>query len=855
MNESLPQRPSDERRTVPPADANTTGAYYSQPNETHPILPSGTGPHSPTIPDLPAGYEFLRELGRGGMGVVYQARDTKLNRIVALKMILAGSHAAPVEMQRFLKEAEAVAAMQHLNIVQIFETGQHAGLPYFTLEFVEGGTLAAKVREHPLSSKEAARVTEQLAHGIAYAHSKGIIHRDLKPENVLLSKEGTPKIGDFGLAKRVSEMGAAAAAELTATGVLMGTPSYMAPEQAAAKKDVGPLADVYALGAILYRLLAGRPPFQAATPLDTAIQVQMDEVIPLRRLNRQVPKDLETICQKCLQKDPRKRYPSAKDLAEDLRRWQIGEPILARPVGHSERAWKWMRRNPMPAAFTVALLIAAVVSTAFGIRAWQKARLAMRALNDREAALRVATSERDRADRREKETRQTIREYFTDVSENPELMAVGLEPLRKKLLMKPRDYYQRFLAENSSDPSLKSDLADAHFRLAQIIREVGDRKEAVAELNRAVDQFRELQAANPDDPSRHYDVAKVLSQLGLLYRELGHLKEAQETSEEAILVLEALSKSQPENTDYRTDLAGAYNILASVHSYSGSFSKEEQFYQKALAIRQALARERPNDPARRHDVAQTLYNLGGVYTQSKRLKPAEKAFREAIAIQKALCDEFPYDDAFQWNLGQTQVNLGLVFDLTDRPAEALAMTEKARDILKRAADAHPSVNQYQFDLSVAYGNLVLSYRQLHRSKEADEAELKCLDIKQKLVDRNPEVVEYAVGLGGAFSNRASSLRDQNQAEKALPDYQRAITVLEGVLKRDSKHPMARNFLCITYGARAQALMQLKRYAEAVADLDRALPLDDGSARLAIMLQRSKAAKLMAQSGAAPMPER
>jgi serine/threonine protein kinase/WD40 repeat protein len=380
MNE--PSSPSsDQTRTVLPVDSNATGAYVARASETHTVAPRESAPIGSTIPDLPPNYEFLRELGRGGMGVVYLARDTKLNRIVALKMILAGSHAAPSEMQRFLKEAEAVAAMQHVNIVQIFETGQHLGLPYFTLEFVDGGTLAALVRDHPLAPKEAARIVEQLAHGIAYAHGKGIAHRDLKPENVLLAAcgladERVPKITDFGLAKRfdLPAVYASGSSEpmsspeperqgtaLTHTGAVMGTPSYMAPEQAAGNKVIGPPADVYALGAILYRLITGRPPFQATTPLDTILQVVSDDPVAPRSLQPNLPQDLETICLKCLHKEPAKRYAGAQDLADDLRRFLNGEPIVARPIGIVERGLKWSRRRPALASLLAVTIIAAAV--------------------------------------------------------------------------------------------------------------------------------------------------------------------------------------------------------------------------------------------------------------------------------------------------------------------------------------------------------------------------------------------------------------------------------------------------------------------------------------------------------------
>jgi hypothetical protein len=285
------------------------------------------------------GYELLGVLGRGGMGVVYMARQSCLNRIVALKMILSGHHAAAKELQRFRLEAEAVARLQHPNIVQIYEVGEQVGLPYFTLEYVEGGSLAKKLSAGPLPAREAALLTETLARAIHAAHQNGIVHRDLKPGNVLLSKDGVPKIADFGLAKYLG------AGDQTHSGILLGTPSYMAPEQAAGRtREIGPATDVYALGAILYEMLTGRAPFRGATLLETLEQVQFHEPVPPGRIQLRLPRNLDAICLKCLEKDPRRRYASAEALAEDLRRFRVGEAVQARPANLLARAWLWCHR-------------------------------------------------------------------------------------------------------------------------------------------------------------------------------------------------------------------------------------------------------------------------------------------------------------------------------------------------------------------------------------------------------------------------------------------------------------------------------------------------------------------------------
>jgi WD40 repeat protein len=297
------------------------------------------------------------------MGVVYKARQVRLNRLVALKMILVAEHAGPQELARFQTEAEAVARLQHPNIIQIYEVGEQDGRPFFSLEFAEGGSLAGKLDGTPLPARQAAHLVETLARAIHAAHQRGIIHRDLKPANVLLTADGTPKITDFGLAKKLED-----SAGQTASGAILGTPSYMAPEQAGGKRqEVGPAADVYALGAILYELLTGRPPFKAANPLDTLMQVVADDPVPPTQLQSKTPRDLETICLKCLQKLPGKRYATALELADDLRRFQAGEPIRARPVGTAERAVKWVKRRPATAALLAVSLLAAVALLGLGI--------------------------------------------------------------------------------------------------------------------------------------------------------------------------------------------------------------------------------------------------------------------------------------------------------------------------------------------------------------------------------------------------------------------------------------------------------------------------------------------------------
>ena len=305
-------------------------------------------------------YELVEEIARGGMGVVWKARQSSLNRDVALKMIRAGGLAGPHEVERFLREAEAAANLQHPNIVAIHEVGEHGGQHYFSMDYVAGRDLGALVKDGPLSPQSAARYVKIIAEAIHFAHQRGTLHRDLKPQNVLIDASDQPRITDFGLAKIMKDD-----SQLTQSGVVMGSPSYMPPEQAAGRQgDIGPASDVYSLGAMLYELLTGRPPFRGATAMATLHDVLESEPVAPRKLKADIPPDLETICLKCLEKSPAVRYPTARALAEELGRFLSGEPILAKPASAVRKMASWARRHPGAQAALAALVI---VALAFGV--------------------------------------------------------------------------------------------------------------------------------------------------------------------------------------------------------------------------------------------------------------------------------------------------------------------------------------------------------------------------------------------------------------------------------------------------------------------------------------------------------
>jgi hypothetical protein len=500
-----------------------------------------TAPESMPLPVIP-GYEVQAVLGMGGMGVVFRARHLRLNRLVALKMILAGAYARPTELTRFQREAEAVAGLCHANIVQVYEVGDHEGRPYFTMELVEGGSLAEKLASTSPPLQWTAELLASLAEAMAVAHSAGIVHRDLKPANILLTAEGTPKISDFGLARRLKDDGG-----LTWSGTALGTPSYMAPEQASsAAGPVGPATDVYGLGAVLYELLTSRPPFRGGSALETFRQVLAAEPVPPSRLNPQVPRDLETVCLKCLQKEPQRRYPSAAALAEDLRRYLLGHVVAARPVGRLERFGKWVRRNPTVAGLSAtvvsALVAGTVASLLFAVEAGRQAELATTRANELEQKKSALAAEKRTAEENaQRAERFQVAGLMIPIGHSPHQLTDPIDAAEGEALGQLRE----------ASPRIRLQFLEAALRDPEKARRVGRRADCVIQAMVGCDralraEVGQLVVRRIQEPGAPQEVQLACARLGLALN-LGD-RVWVERSTAAVMV--ALRDPQVERDDY-----------------------------------------------------------------------------------------------------------------------------------------------------------------------------------------------------------------------------------------------------------------------------------------------------------------
>lgn len=722
-----------------------TGNSSSNRSSSGPVIGSGQ-----TFGD----YELISPLGQGGMGVVYKARQKAANRLVALKIIRPDRMSSMTEfsqrrmLERFRAEAHAAARLQHDNLVTVYDVGEIDGCPYFSMQYVEGGSLSDLITDRSLDSREAAAFIEPVCRAVDAAHQQNILHRDIKPANILIEEETQrPRIADFGLAKLQDED-----QELTRSGEAMGTPSYMPPEQFGDAASATVCSDVYSLGATLYHLLSGRPPFKAATSMATMRQVLNVEPVALRELNPEVDLDLETICMKCLEKEPPRRFQTAADVADELRRYLNDEPILSRPLSRPARFWRWCRRNPIVSSLSglaATSLVVAVVSFAVAYFETDAARRQVEASLG-ETARAQALSEASFQD-----ALAAVNDFFTHVSEDRLLNEPGTEELRHELLDLARDYYQRFLNRRSDDPTVRDEVAMSHFRVGLIVEELDSPQAAIPsyEKAQAIQQALLADLAEPasaEAKATKRALSRTLNALARVATNSGDLDEAERLFEET----RKLRQELVDSTDDPDERFEFDRLLANVDMNLGLLARRkseqdaaETLYRNAQSLRQRTLPVRPGDPQLRRDLAKGWYNLANLAVDQNDADAVRSNIELAIAQLEELLSESPDDLRDRYLLAlcyRLKADLDAALSAVDssKLVESIDAYTKAQLAMQDLSRRSPAVHRYRVEL----GQLLMNIGQLEAQQQhytAAQASLqKAEEVFARLAEEDPDSTKF-----------------------------------------------------------------------------------------------------------------
>jgi serine/threonine-protein kinase len=788
-------------------------------------------------------FRILREVGRGGMGVVYEAEQESLGRRVALKLLAAPALQDTAQLRRFEREAKAAARLHHTNIVPVFGVGEQDGLHYYIMQFIQGLGLEEVIAElkrlrlavpevveavppvlpegrdaipaaaglaqsliteqfapapqppddpsatqasspkgpsEPapaapartaapdrssqvvlgpagLSSvsspgarygRSVARVGLQVARALEYAHTQGLFHRDVKPSNLLLDVQGTAWVADFGLAKAIE------GEDLTHTGDIVGTIRYMAPERFRGRCDAR--ADVYALGLTLYEMLALRPAFDQTDRQALMQQVMEEEAPRLRTLHPTVPRDLETVVHKAIEKDPAGRYPTAAALAEDLALYLDGKPVRARATGAMERCWKWARRRPAVASLLAGLVVAVVAG--FTAVTWQ---------------WRAAVAARDEARRTLRMANDAVNTYFTQVSEEQLLNVPGMQPLRKKLLEQAIPYYKKFVERKNNDPSMRFELASAYFRWGDIASQLDANDDAESNLKMAIAQFQDLLRSEPGNIEVGIGLARAHQALAQQWIYHGGPESGRQEADQAIAAWQAVLATRPRDVESRRRIGRCYNLQGVSWGQAGDMKKALPFLKRAVESLVDAVKDTPDDIEAKMQLAAAYNNLGLALQMDGWLVESEQALRRQAALVEPLAVGNPSGLALRLNLGRSSCNLGKTqfFIGAIRMADA-SLTEACR-LLRKLVQENPGIPEYRYFLGDAARHLGKLHAAQGRTALAKQALQEGLVNDQELLHLNPNYKDarlrptfYCSDLAFVEAERGESLEAANRIDEA-----------------------------------------------------------------------------------------
>ncbi|HMI50953.1 MAG TPA: protein kinase [Candidatus Saccharimonadales bacterium] len=824
---------SDPSQTLESADGGATidNATFEGAGIAH----GGARVRVAPLPGEIGHYKIIRRIGEGGMGTVYEAEQDRPRRTVALKVIRPG-FATPDLLRRFDQESHALGRLHHPGIAQIYEAGTAetnlGPQPYFAMEFIRGQRLLEYSTNAKLNVKQRMELAAKIADAMQHAHERGIIHRDLKPGNILVTENGQPKILDFGVA-RVTDSDFQATRQ-TDVGQLVGTIPYMSPEQVSADPEaLDTRSDVYAMGVILYQLLAGRLPYdlrQKSLP-DAVRVIREEDPTPLSSISRVYRGDIDTIIGKALEKEKVRRYPAAAELAADIRRYLADEPIAARPPSAAYQLSKFAIRNRVlvagVAAVIVVLAAGATASTILAIRATraqklaeerrvqteQAKNLAVQREQEAKAALLLAEGRRAEAESSRKAAdsarsaeavqrkaaehsalqakeqsaraehnfdlaKDSVDKYFIQVSQSPELRTQNLEKLRRNLLVTAREFYQKFTNERSTDAFLQADFGHS------------------------------------------------LSTLGAIDVSMGENKQAIEVLEHAKTILEPAAKQNPNNRVIEQNLFMTYQQLGQVYENTSVFDKAEAEDRRAILVAGDWAKTHPDDADNATTLASANENLGKLISKFNRMDEAVSLTKTGMTIREDLMKKHPDDEQYRNGLLTADVNLVSFYGAMGKIKEALPYAEQAVVLGERMYAAHPEDPDTGNRLGVGYNNLGGVYRLLDRIADSKQAHLRSLEIREKLAREHPALVDYTVFLSGSYINLGELAEGDAKPKEALEWLGKGEQTLLGVLEKEKKQATARFYLSYDYSWQARAYEDLGQQDEASKRWTLAIDYDD-----------------------------
>jgi serine/threonine-protein kinase len=822
------ENPADRTVTVP-------GSTNNQSDDATSVwalaLGGNGGPAAGARGGAAGRFRVIRPHARGGLGEVFLARDEDLNREVALKQIQADHAGRADSRARFEREAEITGGLEHPGIVPVYALGRSAdGRPYYAMRFVRGDTLKEAIaRFHGPGSDEpgpAGRPLElrallgrfvDVCNAIAYAHSRGVIHRDIKPSNVMLGPFGETLVVDWGLAKVVGAaeedggppLASFSGSSETQPGSALGTPQYMSPEQASGE-PVGPPGDVYSLGATLYHLLAGGAPFEGSDVNQTLWAVRRGEFPPPRRINLGVPAALESVCLKAMARQPGDRYPSPRDLADDVERWLADEPVSAHRDPPLARLARWARRHRPAVAGAAALAATAVVALAVGT-----------ALVAREAALkeqqrRLANANYVRA--RDAVDRMLVEVGAVDLADVPQMEAV-----RGRLLAEALRFYEGFVRQRADDARLSGEMGRAEVRLAQVQELLGEARGAEASYRRAAARLGPLTAAPAVPGAATAELARALDGLGMLLKRSGRLRAAEPALREALRLRESLAGAEPGSLEARDALAESRDHLGALLARTRDRgSEDERAFRAALGVRRGLVADARARPEHRAKLGRTLNNLGLLLRDAGDEAGAEGAFTEAASILADLAAASPSVPGYRWQWARALNNLGVV--LRPRGLDpARPPAERACDLLERLAADFPGVVDYRRELMAARSNLGRLLADGGPSEPAEREYRRALGLAQELVSGATAAPDDHQRLAAIHVNQAS-LRQKTDPRGAAESYRVGVAILEVLDARFPGVPEYRESLGHCHYDLARTLIGLGAFDEARRSASRAVEL-------------------------------